>query len=202
MARRAMLLSSASAAIRVVGSRFSSESQQVREFLARTQIPHEWLNPDYDDAVEGLLREVGVTPAELPIVIVSGSVLRRPTSGALSEYLGLTGGNLPDRFFDLVIVGGGPAGLAAAVYGASEGLQTLNLDMVAPGGQAGTSSRIENYLGFPTGISGSELTQRALVQAEKFGAHLTAPVEPPRCESRQDTSSSVSLTELRSLAAP
>jgi thioredoxin reductase (NADPH) len=162
-------------AIRVVGSRFSSESQQVREFLARTRIPHDWLDPDHDDAVEDLLREVGVTPAELPIVIVSGSVLRRPTSGALSEYLGLTGGNLPDRFFDLVIVGGGPAGLAAAVYGASEGLQTLNLDMVAPGGQAGTSSRIENYLGFPTGISGSELTQRALVQAEKFGAHLTAP---------------------------
>jgi thioredoxin reductase (NADPH) len=175
MARRAKLLSSASVAIRVVGSRFSPDSQQVREFLARTRIPHEWLDPDHDDAVEGLLREIGVTPAELPIVIVSGSLLRRPTSGALSEYLGLTGGNLPDRFFDLVIVGGGPAGLAAAVYGASEGLLTLNLDMVAPGGQAGTSSRIENYLGFPTGISGSELTQRALVQAEKFGAHLTAP---------------------------
>jgi thioredoxin reductase (NADPH) len=92
----------------------------------------------------------------------------------LGEYLGLTVGNLPDRCFDLVVVGSGPAGLAAAVYGASEGLTTLGLDMDAPGGQAGSSSRIENYLGFPTGISGSELTQRALVQAEKFGAHVTA----------------------------
>jgi thioredoxin reductase (NADPH) len=95
--------------------------------------------------------------------------------GALGEYLGLTVGSLPDRCFDLVVVGGGPAGLAAAVYGASEGLRTLGVDSVAPGGQAGTSSRIENYLGFPTGISGADLTQRALVQAEKFGAHLSAP---------------------------
>ena len=175
MARRAALLSGAAAAIRVVGSRYSRESLQVREFLARIRIPHQWLDPDHDDAVDRLLREVGVAPAELPIVIVSGTVLRRPTAGALAEYLGLTVGNLPDRCFDLVIVGGGPAGLAAAVYGASEGLRTLGVDMVAPGGQAGSSSRIENYLGFPTGISGSDLTQRALVQAEKFGAHLTAP---------------------------
>jgi thioredoxin reductase (NADPH) len=102
-------------------------------------------------------------------------VLRRPTPGALAEYLGLTIDSIPDRCFDLVIVGCGPAGLAAAVYGASEGLRTLAVDMVAPGGQAGASSRIENYLGFPTGISGSDLTQRAVVQAEKFGAHLTAP---------------------------
>jgi thioredoxin reductase (NADPH) len=175
MARRAALLSGASAAIRVVGSRFSPESTRVREFLVRTRIPHEWLDPDHDTAVERLLLEVGVTPTELPVVIVSGSVLRRPTPGALAEYLGVTVGNLPDRCFDLVIVGGGPAGLAAAVYGASEGLRTLGVDMVAPGGQAGTSSRIENYLGFPMGISGSDLTQRAFVQAEKFGAHLTAP---------------------------
>ena len=175
MARRAALLSGASAAIRVVGSRFSPDSQRMREFLARIRIPHEWLDPDHDAAVDRLLREVGVTPAELPVVIVSGSVLRRPTPGELAEYLGLTVGSLPDRCFDLVIVGGGPAGLAAAVYGASEGLRTLGVDMVAPGGQAGTSSRIENYLGFPTGISGGDLTQRALVQAEKFGAHLTAP---------------------------
>ena len=175
MARREVLLSGASAAIRVVGSRFSPESQQVREFLARSRIPHEWLDPDRDDSVDRLLREVGVTPAELPVVIVSGAVLRRPTPGALAEYLGITVGNLPDRCFDLVVVGGGPAGLAAAVYGASEGLRTLGVDMVAPGGQAGSSSRIDNYLGFPTGISGSDLTQRALVQAEKFGAHLTAP---------------------------
>ena len=102
-------------------------------------------------------------------------MLRRPTPGVLAEYLGLTVANLPERCFDLVIVGGGPAGLAAAVYGASEGLRTLGVDMVAPGGQAGTSSRIENYFGFPTGVSGGDLTQRGLVQAEKFGAFLSAP---------------------------
>jgi len=176
MARRAGLLSSAaSASIRVVGSRFSPEALRLREFLARLGVPHEWMDPDHDPDVERLLREVGIAPAELPIVVVSGSVLRRPTPGELGEYLGLTVGNVPGRCFDLVIVGGGPAGLAAAVYGASEGLRTLGVDGVAPGGQAGASSRIDNYLGFPTGVSGSDLTQRALVQAEKFGAHLTAP---------------------------
>jgi thioredoxin reductase (NADPH) len=101
--------------------------------------------------------------------------LRRPTTGDLAAYLGLTLDSTPERRFDLVVVGGGPAGLAAAVYGASEGLSTLLLEQVAVGGQAGTSSRIENYLGFPTGISGADLTMRALVQAEKFGAHLTSP---------------------------
>jgi thioredoxin reductase (NADPH) len=175
IARRAALRSDASAAIRVVGSRFSPEAVHIREFLARIGVPHEWLDPDHDADVERLLVEVGVPPVELPVVIVSGTVLRRPTPVSLGEYLGLTVGDLPDRFFDLVIVGGGPAGLAAAVYGASEGLRTLAVDMVAPGGQAGTSSRIENYLGFPTGISGNDLTQRALIQAEKFGAHLSAP---------------------------
>ena len=93
-------------------------------------------------------------PSELPVVISSGVLLRRPSPGALADHLGLTLGRLPERFFDLVIVGGGPAGLAAAVYGASEGLRTLGVDMVGPGGQAGTSSRIENYFGFATGIPG------------------------------------------------
>jgi thioredoxin reductase (NADPH) len=175
MARRSALLTAASSTIRVVGSRFSPESQRVREFLTRSRIPHEWMDPDHDTEVERVLRELAVAPAELPIVIVSGEVLRRPTPGELGEYLGLTVGNVPDRCFDLVIVGSGPAGLAAAVYGASEGLRTLGVDSVAPGGQAGASSRIDNYLGFPTGIPGGDLTQRALVQAEKFGAHLTAP---------------------------
>ena len=101
----------------------------------------------------------------------------RPTPGALAEYLGLTLESLPDRCFDLVIVGGGPAGLAAAVYGASEGLHTLGLEKIGVGGQAGSTSRIENYLGFPTGISGGDLTRRAFIQAEKFGASLTAPCE-------------------------
>jgi thioredoxin reductase (NADPH) len=175
LARRSGLLSGASATIRVVGSRFSPESLRVREFLARNRIPHEWLDPDRDAAVERLLREFAVTPGELPVVIASGSVLRHPTPGGLAEYLGLTIDSLPERCFDLVVVGAGPAGLASAVYGASEGLRTLVVEMATVGGQAGTSSRIENYLGFPTGISGGDLTQRAVVQAEKFGAHLTSP---------------------------
>lgn len=175
MARRAALLTGAAAATRVIGSRFSPQSLRIREFLARSRVPHEWLDPDVDTQVEDILRELAIEPAELPVVIVSGSVLRRPSPGALADYLGLTIGNLPDRCFDLVIVGAGPAGLASAVYGASEGLRTLGVDMVAPGGQAGTSSRIENYFGFPTGVSGGDLSQRGLVQAEKFGAQLSAP---------------------------
>ena len=103
---------------------------------------------------EDVLREFGISADELPVVIATGSVLRRPTPGELASYLGLTIESLPERCFDLVVVGGGPAGLAAAVYGASEGLRTLGVEMTAPGGQAGTSSRIENYLGFPMGISG------------------------------------------------
>jgi thioredoxin reductase (NADPH) len=175
IARRSQLLSGAAATIRVIGSRFSPESLHIREFLSRSRIPHEWIDPDRDAHVESLLRDFAVEPAELPVVIASGSVLRRPTAGALAEYLGLTVDSLPDRCFDLIVVGGGPAGLAAAVYGASEGLKTLGLEMIAPGGQAGASSRIDNYLGFPMGISGGDLTARALVQAEKFGASLTSP---------------------------
>jgi thioredoxin reductase (NADPH) len=175
LARRSALLSGASAAIRVVGSRFSPELLRVREFLARNRIPHQWLDPDRDAAVDRLLGEFALAPGELPVVIASGAVLRRPTPGRLAEYLGLTIESLPERCFDLVVVGAGPAGLAAAVYGASEGLRTLVIEMSAAGGQAGTSSRIENYLGFPLGISGGDLTQRAVVQAEKFGAHLTSP---------------------------
>lgn len=175
MARRTELLSGASSAIRVIGSRFSSEAAQLREYLARSRVPYEWLDPDRDPEVESVLRHFGISASELPVVITSGTVLRRPTPGTLGEYLGVTVANLGTRCFDLVIVGGGPAGLAAAVYGASEGLRTLGVDMVAPGGQAATSSRIENYFGFPTGISGGDLTQRGLVQAEKFGAALSAP---------------------------
>ena len=109
------------------------------------------------------------------MVFAPGAVMRNPTVGEVASYLGLTVESLPGRCFDLVIVGGGPAGLAAAVYGASEGLETLGLEQATVGGQAGSTSRIENYLGFPMGVSGTELTQRAIVQAEKFGAHLTAP---------------------------
>ena len=148
---------------------------RIREFLTRSRLPHEWMDPDADPHVDNIVRAFSLEPSDLPVVIATGEVLRKPTPGELASYLGLTLDSLPDRFFDLVIVGGGPAGLAAAVYGASEGLHTLGVDMIAPGGQAGTSSRIENYFGFTTGISGAELTHRGLIQAEKFGARLSAP---------------------------
>lgn len=177
MARRNELLTGAGSATRVIGSRFSPDVLQLREFLSRTRIPYEWLDPDDDPHVRELLEQFGLESSDLPVVFSSDTVLRRATPGTLAAHLGLTVDRLPERCFDLVIVGGGPAGLAAAVYGASEGLRTLGVDMVAPGGQAGTSSRIENYFGFPVGISGGDLTQRGFVQAEKFGAQLTTPCE-------------------------
>src|SRR5580658_760166 len=175
VARRGLLMTGAAPSIRVIGSQFSPESLRIREFLVRTRVPHEWLEADRDPHVEALLGQFGIAATELPFVIATGTVLRRATPGDVAGYLGLTVESLPSRCFDLVVVGGGPAGLAAAVYGASEGLRTLGVEMTAPGGQAGMSSRIENYLGFPMGVSGSELTQRAIIQAEKFGASLTAP---------------------------
>jgi thioredoxin reductase (NADPH) len=175
MARRGMLMTSAAPSLRVIGSQFSPESLHIREFLTRTRIPHEWLDVDHDRQVNALLEQFNIAATELPVVIASGTALRNATPGVVANYLGLTVESLPKRCFDLVVVGGGPAGLAAAVYGASEGLSTLNVEMTAPGGQAGMSSRIENYLGFPMGVSGAELTERAVIQAEKFGASLTAP---------------------------
>ena len=175
VARRGLLMTEAAPAIRVIGSHFSPESLRIREFLGRIRVPHEWLDADRDLQVEALLGHFGIAATELPVVIATGTVLRRATPGDVAGYLGLTVESLPERCFDLVVIGGGPAGLAAAVYGASEGLRTLGVEMTAPGGQAGCSSRIENYLGFPMGVSGEELTQRAIIQAEKFGATLTAP---------------------------
>jgi thioredoxin reductase (NADPH) len=175
LARRTRLLSDASAAIRLVGSRFSPDSLRLREYLARNRIPHEYMDVDRDARVEQLLRDLAVKPGDLPVVIAPGTVFRHPTPGELASYLGLTLDSTEQRGFDLVVIGGGPAGLAAGVYGSSEGLDTLVVEMVAAGGQAGASSRIENYLGFPTGISGADLAQKAVVQAEKFGARLTSP---------------------------
>ena len=175
VARRGLLMTGAAPAIRVIGSQFSPESLHIREFLTRARVPHEWLDADRDPQVEALLGHFGIPAPDLPVVIATGTVLRRATPAHVAGYLGLTVDSLPEHSFDLVVVGGGPAGLAAAVYGASEGLRTLGVEMTAPGGQAGMSSRIENYLGFPMGISGAELTQRAIIQAVKFGASLTAP---------------------------
>jgi thioredoxin reductase (NADPH) len=163
--------------VRVVGSRYSPESRRLREFLARNRVPFEWLDLEDDVEAERLLRAAGVDPAETPVVIYGERVLRNPSNAALGATLGLGARGTPPPLCDLVIIGGGPAGLAAALYGASEGLDTQAIDAVAFGGQASTSSRIENYLGFPSGISGSELAERAALQARRFGARLVVPAE-------------------------
>ena len=166
------------AGLRIVGSRYSPDTRRLREFAARNRLPHRWLDLEEDSAVEALLRGLGVSPDETPVVIWHGSrVLRNPSNAELARVVGLRSPAVEQAVADLVVVGAGPAGLAAAVYGASEGLRTVTLDAVATGGQAGTSSRIENYLGFPAGISGAELAERATIQAKKFGAAITVPAE-------------------------
>ena len=177
MARRSILLEASASVIRVIGSRFSSEALALREFLVRNQLPHQWLDVDREPDVQRLVREFGIGPSDYPVALTSGQVLRRTTPGELGQFLGLTAESVPERCVDVIVVGAGPAGLAASVYAASEGLHTLTVESVAPGGQAGTSSRIENYLGFPAGISGLELTNRALTQARKFGSVLATPCE-------------------------
>jgi thioredoxin reductase (NADPH) len=154
--------------IRVVGSPLSPQSYAVKEFLSRNGVPYQWLDVQADPAVREL---VGDT-AQLPVVLLEdGTALTQPSTPELADRIGLhTRADRP--FYDVVIIGGGPAGLAAAVYGASEGLGTLIIEQAAPGGQAGTSSRIENYLGFPAGVSGADLARRASTQALRFGAEL------------------------------
>jgi thioredoxin reductase (NADPH) len=176
LCRREQLLG-AVAGIRIAGSRFSPGTRRLREFAARNRIPHTWIDLEEDADAEHLLRRMRVRPEDTPFVIWhDGQVLRNPTNAELAGLLGPDAvAELPGSTVDLVIAGAGPGGLAAAVYGASEGLRTVVLDAVGAGGQAGTSSRIENYLGFPAGISGAELADRAVVQAEKFGAAIAAP---------------------------
>jgi thioredoxin reductase (NADPH) len=169
--------------LRLVGSRFSPDTRRLREFTARNRIPHRLIDVEEDESAEMLLRRLGVSPQETPVVIVRGErVLRNPSNAELGEALGLRRATHTNDVADLVVVGAGPAGLAAAVYGASEGLKTIVIDGVATGGQAATSSRIENYLGFPAGISGAELAERAALQAERFGAELTVPAEAEHME--------------------
>lgn len=167
--------------IRVIGSRFSPDSRRVREFAARNRLPHTFIDLERDQQAEELLRQLGIRPQDTPVVIVRGTtVLRDPTNAQLALALGLPPPTREDssaRVHDLLIVGAGPAGLGAAVYGASEGLATVVIDAVATGGQAGTSARIENYLGFPAGISGAELADRAVVQAGRFGATISVPAQ-------------------------
>src|SRR4051795_13560774 len=161
-----------SGGVRVIGHRFSKESHDLRDFLARNRVPARWLDVERDSEARELLAVAGVDQSGLPVALLEdGSVLERPTILELAERLGVAAQPATDHY-DLVIVGGGPAGLAAAVYGASEGLSTVMVEREAPGGQAGTSSRIENYLGFPTGLSGSDLARRATDQARRLGAEL------------------------------
>lgn len=157
--------------IRVAGARSSPRSFAVKEFLSSNQVPYQWIDVDDDAPTRELIRSYGDS-TKLPVLLFpDGSTLVAPTNRELAEKIGMqTRARLP--FYDLVIVGGGPAGLAAAVYGASEGLRTLLVEHNAPGGQAGTSSQIENYLGFPSGVSGADLARRALTQARRFGTEV------------------------------
>jgi thioredoxin reductase (NADPH) len=158
--------------VRVIGHRFSKESHDLRDFLARNRVPARFLDVERDGEARELLTVAGVEADRLPVALLEdGAVLERPTILELATRLGIAGQPAHEHY-DLVIVGGGPAGLAAAVYGASEGLRTVMIEREAPGGQAGQSSRIENYLGFPEGLSGSQLAGRATTQARRLGAEL------------------------------
>ena len=173
---------------RIVGSRYSPDTRRLRDFAIRNRLPHHWVDVESDPGAEEILRRLGVTPEECPIVLLGpGHVLRNPSNTELASALGLRPPSASETTCDLIVVGGGPAGLAAGVYGASEGLSTVVLEALATGGQAGTSSRIENYLGFPAGISGAELAERATIQAQKFGARITVPGESVGLEALDGT---------------
>ncbi|MCW2858096.1 MAG: FAD-binding protein [Marmoricola sp.] len=162
--------------LEILGSSLSSATHALRTWASRQEIPHTWI--DFEDpAGTALARAAGIEVADLPAVITPTTVLRQATPGMVSDLLGLAFRGSDGVTFDVAIVGGGPAGLGAAVYAASEGLSTMLLDTVAVGGQAAASARIENYLGFPSGLSGIELASRALVQAHKFGAQVSSPCE-------------------------
>lgn len=166
--------------IRVIGNRWSPQSHQIKDFLARNQVPYQWLDVELDPEAQNLISYAEAEDKNkpyLPLVLFPDGVrLVQPSNLQIAEKIGLnTQAQLP--FYDLVIVGGGPAGLAAAVYGASEGLSTVMIEREAPGGQAGSSSRIENYLGFPVGLSGADLARRAVTQARRFGVEILSPQE-------------------------
>ncbi|MCW2771471.1 MAG: cyclic nucleotide-regulated FAD-dependent pyridine nucleotide-disulfide oxidoreductase [Aeromicrobium sp.] len=166
------------AGLRIIGSRYSADTRLLRDFASRNRIPYRWEDVEEDPEAEATLRAFDIPPDQTPVVIWKGqTVLRNPSTAELAELLGLREGAPVRDAYDMLVVGAGPAGLAAAVSAASEGLSTVVLDAIATGGQAGTSSQIENYLGFPAGISGAELADRAVVQARKFGATFTIPGE-------------------------
>jgi len=176
IARRQLLRDSPDfTGLRVIGSRYSPDTFRVRDFLSKNRVLFTWVDVENEPNVDRLLRNFGVAESDTPVVACGRMVLlRNPSNRQLADAVGIRQ-PLEDHVYDLVVVGAGPAGLAAAVYGASEGLRTAVLEQTAPGGQAGSSMRIENYLGFPTGLTGSELAGRAILQANKFGAHLSVP---------------------------
>jgi thioredoxin reductase (NADPH) len=174
--RQSLQAGEAARSIEILGSDMSAAALALRTYVARQQLPHMWVDID-TPAGAALARATDAAPGDLPVVITPTAVLRHATPGQLADQLGLAYQPVAGEVLDLVVIGAGPAGLAASVYGASEGLGTLLLDSVAAGGQAAASSRIENYLGFTSGISGAELTGRAAVQAQKFGARIASPRE-------------------------
>src|ERR1035438_2236923 len=176
IARRQLLRDSPNfTGLRVIGSRFSPDTFRFRNFLSKNRILFTGVDIETDPNVHQVLKQFGVTESDTPVVACPKMLLlRNPSNRQLADAVGIHQ-PLEDLVYDLVVVGAGPAGLAAAVYGASEGLKTAVLEDTAPGGQAGASMRIENYLGFPTGLTGSELAGRAILQANKFGAHLSVP---------------------------
>ena len=181
LVRRHLLIGLGSG-FRIIGSCYSPDTLRLREFAMRNRLPHRWIDLERDQRAEQLLRSLDVAPEDTPVVIWHGEkVLRNPTNAELARIVGLpVPDSVPDAAQDvcnLVVVGAGPAGLAASVYGASDGLNTVTLESIAAGGQASTSSRIENYLGFPAGVSGSELAERAVIQAGKFGARILVSAE-------------------------
>src|ERR1051326_1037099 len=166
--------------IRVLGTRWSPRSYELRDFLARNHVPYQWIDVELsanDSETKRLLDALGPQAANLPVVLFpDGTRLLESAPAEVAQNVGLRT-RAQTSFYDLAIVGGGPAGLAAAVYGASEGLHTVIIEKEAPGGQAGMSSRIENYLGFPAGLSGNDLARRAVVQAQRFGVEILSPQE-------------------------
>jgi thioredoxin reductase (NADPH) len=176
--RRALLLGQEYEAVTIIGSRFSADAHRLRDFATRNGVPARWMDLEADEQADAMLRQFNIPASATPIVLGSdGEWVSNPSIADFARCMGLEATLEPDHMYDLVVVGAGPAGLAASVYAASEGLEVLTVDALAAGGQAGTSSLIENYLGFPAGISGDELTRNALFQAQKFGAQITVPAE-------------------------
>jgi thioredoxin reductase (NADPH) len=185
VARRELLQRSGGArAVEIVGNPRSAAGLAVRTYAARQRLIHVWFDAD-GPAGEALMESSGLTEDDLPAVIMPGATLKRATPGTLGQQLNLTYHRSSKKPVDVTIVGAGPAGLAAAVYGASEGLDTILLDAIGTGGQAAASSRIENYFGFPFGLSGADLTGRAVLQALKFGAQLASPCQAVRLDAER-----------------